>query len=419
MSDRKKILILTPGELPVPAAKGGAVETLITSLLQENERAGVFQMDVFSIADPRNRKLEGRYYKILPVNMPGRLKILDRLSCRIRGLFIPAWKLPFYRNFHKKKYYAAEILRHLKRCSYDWIVVENNMSLLPAVYRALGEETFRSICVYHMHSVLIDNPAALPYLSRCRRILSVSHFEADTVRKEYKELAKTEFRVVKNGVSRSCFGMVQAPADREKLKETLRKNRKKELGIAKGEYVFLYSGRLSIEKGVRELLEAFGRLQGKVCLVLAGGSYSGSLERSGYEKGLRKFAREKKLRVIFAGFVPNKEMASYYGMADVLVIPSVVGEAGPLTALEALTAGIPVLSARIGALPEYLGEYAAYAEPGEHFVEELARKMQEFYDRRLSAGRASAGQEARQEKAQEDQEIDENSFYRRFVKALR
>ena len=107
-------------------------------------------------------------------------------------------------------------------------------------------------------------------------------------------------------------------------------------------------------------------------------------------------------------------MASYYGMADVLVIPSVVGEAGPLTALEALTAGIPVLSARIGALPEYLGEYAAYAEPGEHFVEELARKMQEFYDRRLSAG-----QEARQKKAQEDQEIDENSFYRRFVKALR
>ena len=45
------------------------------------------------------------------------------------------------------------------------------------------------------------------------------------------------------------------------MKETLRKNRKKELGIAKGEYVFLYSGRLSIEKGVRELLEAFGRLQ--------------------------------------------------------------------------------------------------------------------------------------------------------------
>ena len=40
--------------------------------------------------------------------------------------------------------------------------------------------------------------------------------------------------------------------------------------------------------------------------------------------------------------------------------------------------------------------------------------MQEFYDRRLSAG-----QEARQKKAQEDQEIDENSFYRRFVKALR
>ena len=37
---KPRILLVPPPELPVPAVQGGAVETLVTHLIRENERAG-------------------------------------------------------------------------------------------------------------------------------------------------------------------------------------------------------------------------------------------------------------------------------------------------------------------------------------------------------------------------------------------
>ena len=41
-----------PPELPVPAVQGGAVETLVTHLIRENERAGKLDLLCASIPDP-------------------------------------------------------------------------------------------------------------------------------------------------------------------------------------------------------------------------------------------------------------------------------------------------------------------------------------------------------------------------------
>ena len=37
---RPRVLLIPPADLPVPAVRGGAVETLITHLIRENERQG-------------------------------------------------------------------------------------------------------------------------------------------------------------------------------------------------------------------------------------------------------------------------------------------------------------------------------------------------------------------------------------------
>ena len=52
-----KIAIITVGELPVPNIKGGGAETLVTQILDENEKVGKIEFVVYSI---ENEEAESR-----------------------------------------------------------------------------------------------------------------------------------------------------------------------------------------------------------------------------------------------------------------------------------------------------------------------------------------------------------------------
>ena len=41
---RPRVLLVPPPDLPVPAVQGGAVETLLTHLIRENERQGKLEL---------------------------------------------------------------------------------------------------------------------------------------------------------------------------------------------------------------------------------------------------------------------------------------------------------------------------------------------------------------------------------------
>lgn len=57
----------------------------------------------------------------------------------------------------------------------------------------------------------------------------------------------------------------------------------------------------------------------------------------------------------FAGFIPDEELADFYGSACVAVMPTRSGEGFGLMAAEALACGVPVIVADQGALPELVG----------------------------------------------------------------
>ncbi len=69
---RPRILLVPPPELPVPAVQGGAVETLLTHLIEENERQGRLDLLCASVPNPdaaeRARAL--RHTKMLYVARP-------------------------------------------------------------------------------------------------------------------------------------------------------------------------------------------------------------------------------------------------------------------------------------------------------------------------------------------------------------
>ncbi|OXN01191.1 glycosyltransferase family 4 protein [Bifidobacterium vansinderenii] len=51
----KKICLVAPGLLPVPATQGGAIETLMTSLIEENEKHHLIDLTVVAPHDDRSR----------------------------------------------------------------------------------------------------------------------------------------------------------------------------------------------------------------------------------------------------------------------------------------------------------------------------------------------------------------------------
>jgi glycosyltransferase involved in cell wall biosynthesis len=106
-----------------------------------------------------------------------------------------------------------------------------------------------------------------------------------------------------------------------------------------GEY-FLYAGRLSSEKGVATIVEAFEGLSAP--LVIAGDGPDGP--------NLRAASRAE--TTTFLGSIPASEVGAVVARARAVLVPSRCYEGQPRGILEAYAAGVPVIASDIGGLPE-------------------------------------------------------------------
>lgn len=115
-----------------------------------------------------------------------------------------------------------------------------------------------------------------------------------------------------------------------------------------GKFVIGIVGRLSPEKNIPAFLEIAGELSAKHhhlrFVVVGDGPERDCLEGMTIRLGLGG-------KVIFTGFV--EEMERVYSSLDMLVIASST-EGIPLTVLEAMKHGIPVVSTRVGGIPEVI-----------------------------------------------------------------
>ena len=111
----------------------------------------------------------------------------------------------------------------------------------------------------------------------------------------------------------------------------------------------LFVGRLVPEKAPDLLLESFRRMPGQLKLVLAGGeSFT-----AGFASTLIEQSRLD-ARVVMPGYVFGRQLASLYRNARLFVLPSLL-EGLPLTLLEAVSFGLPVVASDIPPHLEVLG----------------------------------------------------------------
>ncbi len=116
-----------------------------------------------------------------------------------------------------------------------------------------------------------------------------------------------------------------------------------------------YVGRFHPEKGVRILCQAIRKIPAELPLrFLFYGRGQDEREREVQEE-VAALCREDPRAAFPGGFQPGQSAQVFSGM-DVLVIPSLAFETGPLVALEAFQAGVPVVGPRWGSLPSLVRE---------------------------------------------------------------
>ncbi len=116
----------------------------------------------------------------------------------------------------------------------------------------------------------------------------------------------------------------------------------------------LFFGRLSREKGVDVLLEAYAsvweRLPHDMPLVVVGdGPERDALEALAREKGISE-------RVRFAGFQTGRALNDYVERASLVIVSSRCRENYPYSIMEAFAYGTPVIGTRMGGIPELVSD---------------------------------------------------------------
>jgi glycosyltransferase involved in cell wall biosynthesis len=144
----------------------------------------------------------------------------------------------------------------------------------------------------------------------------------------------------------------------------------------------LYLGRLSSEKGVGLLLEAWRELL--VPLKVIG---TGELEPA-----VRASAELGHLQLL--GYVSQEVRDLALSTASFVVMPSLVYEGFPMVVAESYSAGTPIIGSRLGALAELIedGVTGLHFEPGS--ADDLARKVRWAYENPQKM--AEMGRRARQ-----------------------
>ena len=177
------------------------------------------------------------------------------------------------------------------------------------------------------------------------------------------------------------------------------------------EFVALYVGRLSKEKGVERLRDPLAPLAG-VRLALVGGGPEQEQIRAFYAG----------TPTVFTGYLDGDELVAAFASADALIFPS-TNETFGLVALEAMACGLPVVATPTGGLVDILQDGAnglAYDPHNPQSLAECVRRLQRSPElrERLSAG-ALAHARSRDWRATMDQLLDYYALAQRVHRRAR
>lgn len=135
----------------------------------------------------------------------------------------------------------------------------------------------------------------------------------------------------------------------------------------------LYLGRLSEEKGILNLINAFMKLKGKKLYIAGEGP-----EKENIEKIIRDNGLEENIKLL--GFLNSPQMKEQIRKAKFIVVPSIWYENCPYSVMETLVIGKPVVGANIGGIPELVKDNENGLIYQYNNIDDLSNKMKTLFE---------------------------------------
>lgn len=351
----RKVCVIMGGVMPVPAVCGGAIETLITSIVKRYSPAAGFALTICSVYHPEAVKAAEKYPQV---------RFFWTHTRAMKNLFLHAFFLgirmttgkcirPLQRHYNE----IAELFRREK---FDLILAEGG-DTQAIVEIAQGYRREQFVNHVHIHYLPPKN-----IVENYGHVIGVSEF----VTREYQKACHrpVEGHVLRNAVDVELFS-------RAVPKERTRQLREK-LGLTEQDFVVLYVGRIMEIKGVLELMRAVTGIEDQhIKLLIMGSANAGKWAYSPYEKKVKALAQANPERILFTGYVDNAEVYQYASVADVQCVCTLVEEAAPLVVLEAMAEGTPLIITRSGGMVEYVDSDTAMVIERENVVENLRQAI--------------------------------------------
>lgn len=141
----------------------------------------------------------------------------------------------------------------------------------------------------------------------------------------------------------------------------------------KDEGYALYFGRLSKEKGILNLINAFKECKSGKLYIAGEGP-----EKEVIEKIIKENKLENKVKLL--GFLNKEQMTEKTKNCKFVVVPSIWYENCPYSILETLAIGKPVIGADIGGIPELVNDGENGFIYKHDSVNELSKKMSKLFE---------------------------------------
>jgi glycosyltransferase involved in cell wall biosynthesis len=176
---------------------------------------------------------------------------------------------------------------------------------------------------------LIDRSLGKINLKNSHKVIAVSQ----ETKKYINSLLNNEQKiaVVYNGVDTKRFNT-------DLNKSTLREK----FGLPEDKFISLTVRRLTFKNGIETFLNTAKASNSEKTLFLLGGTGPD-------KKRIEEYIKTNNItNVKMLGFIEDNDLALYYRLSDIFILPSIQGEGFPMVVLEAFASGIPVIATKSG-----------------------------------------------------------------------
>lgn len=394
----KKIAIISPGRLPVPAVKGGAVENLITYILEGNEKNKTFDIDLYTIYDKDIDVNKYSNTKIISIKNKFIFRVIFKIVNTILGVF------SYPRMYN---YYGLKLTKVMNKMGniYDKIIIENNMPLYDEIYN--NYKYFNDVDIYfHIHNVIYEDKK-MKYLfdiisNTAKKVIAVSKY----MENYFKSITDCKNTVViYNCIN---FNNYDAKLNLNKI------DYRDKLKIKKESYNFIFTGRCVKDKGVLELINAFEMLyrQNKNISLSICGIHIDKPNK--FEKKIIKRI-EKLSNVKMFSYTNHSNLVKIIASSDCVVIPSICDEAFGVVALEAMAMKKAIISTNSGGLIEPLNDECAIIIERNNIVENLYKAMKKVSENQTLSYALS---ENAYDRVKNNSMFDNKNYFENFINIL-